>query len=68
LIERGGHLFAVSVARAARSLSESAGGALPASISATLTWAAERQLPEVDVLYIPPPYKGDDPSIEEPPS
>jgi hypothetical protein len=33
-----------------------------------LTWAAERQLPEVDVLYIPPPYKGDDPSIEEPPS
>jgi tetratricopeptide (TPR) repeat protein len=59
LIERGAQLLAVPLARAAQILSGSAGRTLPARISATLAWAAERQLPEVDVLYIPSPYTGD---------
>lgn len=59
LAERGASLLAVPLARAAQILSESGGRTVPASVSASLAWAAERQLPEVDVLYIPSPYQGD---------
>ena len=63
LIERGADLLAVPLARAARTLTEAGGGpTLPASLTATLAWAAERQLPEVDVLHIATPYTRDEES------
>jgi tetratricopeptide (TPR) repeat protein len=66
LIDHGAQITAVPLARAARLLTESAGRTLPASVNATLVWAAERHFADVDALFIPSTYTSDDESINTP--